>query len=92
MMGPHERVDPFATTGATTRSVRGGAEADYSVEMPSERRRTSRVASSAGSTRRLANEPQIEAYYNADRQAMLAALRVALDLPKRLPETTGQEE
>ena len=33
---------------------------------------------------RLANEPQVERVYDADRGHMLAALRVVLGLPKKI--------
>lgn len=37
---------------------------------------------------RLANTLEVERYYDADRKAMLAALRVVLWLPKPLPGTS----
>ena len=76
VMGPHEHVDPFTTTGATAHGVRRGAEADYSGEMSSEprdRRNTTRVESSGALARRLANEPQVERYYAPDRNAAMSA-------------------
>lgn len=35
---------------------------------------------------RLANQPHVERLYEPDRQAMLAALRAVLGLPRRSPE------
>jgi hypothetical protein len=39
--------------------------------------------------RRLANRPVIERTWTADREAMAAALRVVLGLPKVLPSPAG---
>lgn len=41
--------------------------------------------------RKLANRPKFERHYSADREAMLAALRIVLGLPRK-PTLLGQED
>jgi hypothetical protein len=41
--------------------------------------------------RRLANQPHIERLYDPDRQAMLAALRIVLGLPRPFTPVDGGE-
>lgn len=44
------------------------------------------VPTHASASRRLARPLDIERVYDPDREAMLAALRVVLDLPRQLPD------
>lgn len=75
MMGvPRQRVQPTMAANAALAAV---VHADGRADPPTVTRP------------RLANSPQTERQWSTDREAMRAALRVALGLPRVLPSPAG---